>query len=223
MLLAMDTATRRIGLALYDGVDVRHEVNWASTNRHTVALSQAVQDALSQLDLTMDTLEAVAVATGPGSYTGLRIGVAVAKGLALARHIPLIGIPTLDIIAAAQPLDPGRKLAAVLEAGRGRYAVGWYQVADERWVTNGAAQLFTADELNEAIKSPAILAGDLTEEVRAALSRKRVNAQMASPASSLRRAAFLAELAWARYQAGDVDDPVSLVPTYLQTGQNIPQ
>jgi tRNA threonylcarbamoyladenosine biosynthesis protein TsaB len=219
----MDTATRRIGLALYDGVDVRHEVNWASTNRHTVALSQAVQDALSQLELTIDVLEAVAVATGPGSYTGLRIGVAVAKGLALARHIPLIGIPTLDIIAAAQPLDAERKLAAILEAGRGRYAVAWYQAGGERWAIEAAAQLLTAEELNEAVKAPTILAGDLTEEVRTALSRKRVNAQLASPASSLRRAAFLAELAWARYQAGDVDDPISLAPTYLQTGQNIPQ
>jgi tRNA threonylcarbamoyladenosine biosynthesis protein TsaB len=188
-----------------------------------VALSQAVQDALSQLELTIDVLEAVAVATGPGSYTGLRIGVAVAKGLALARHIPLIGIPTLDIIAAAQPLDAERKLAAILEAGRGRYAVAWYQVGGERWAIEGAAQLLTAEELNEAVKAPTILAGDLTEEVRTALSRKRVNAQLASPASSLRRAAFLAELAWARYQAGDVDDPVYLAPTYLQTGQNIPQ
>ncbi len=76
--------------------------------------------------LEIQNLKLLAVATGPGSFTGLRIGLAVAKGIALACHLPIIGIPTLDIVAESQPVSPGLPLAAVLQAGRGRLAVGWY-------------------------------------------------------------------------------------------------
>ena len=58
---------------------------------------------------------------GPGSFTGLRIGLALAKGMALARHLPVIGVPTLDILAAAQPVRE-ENLVAILLAGRGRLA-----------------------------------------------------------------------------------------------------
>jgi tRNA threonylcarbamoyladenosine biosynthesis protein TsaB len=223
MLLAMDTATRSIGLAIYDGIRVLHESIWSSANRHTVALSEMIQSSLEQTGLTLDQIEALAIATGPGSYTGLRIGTALAKGLALARHLPIKGIPTFEIIAAAQPIDAERRLAAVLEAGRGRYAVGWFAVEGEHWMPSGDPELLTVDELKDAVNSPTVLAGDLTDDIRSALSRKRVNALLVSPAHSLRRPAFLAEVAWARWQAGDVDDPTALAPFYLQTDQNIPQ
>lgn len=223
MLLAIDTATRRMGLALYDGIEVHHESVWTSSNRHTVVLTQAIQHALTDIDLTPDDLGAVAVALGPGSYTGLRIGAAAAKGLALAQHIPLIAIPTFEIIAASQPVDSDRRLAAVLEAGRKRLGVGWFKAKDDAWVIDGEPELLTPEELNDKIRKPTLVCGELNETVRAALARKRKNALLATPAQSLRRPSFLAELAWKRWQAGDVDDVASIAPQYLQTDQNLPQ
>ena len=119
ILLAIDTSTRMVSLALYDGVQVLSESSWTSTDYHTVELAPAVAEAFGKANLTANDLNVLAVALGPGSFTGLRIGMALAKGLALARHLPMIGIPTLDILAAAQQIGQ-TQLAAVLRAGRRR-------------------------------------------------------------------------------------------------------
>ena len=132
MLLAVDTSTRTIGLALYDGVQVIGESVWRSYNHHTVELAPAVAEMLSRSGIDASGLQVLAVALGPGSFTGLRIGLALAKGMALVRHLPLVGIPTLDILAAAQPVM-AITLAAVLKAGRGRLAVNWYHEVDGAW------------------------------------------------------------------------------------------
>ena len=100
MLLALDTSTRTVGVALYDGVQVLSELVWNSKDYHTVELAPAVAETLSKSGVAIEDLQALVVATGPGSFTGLRIGLALAKGIALVRHLPLIGIPTLDVLAA---------------------------------------------------------------------------------------------------------------------------
>ena len=221
MLVAIDTSTQNIGLALYDGAQVRHEAVWPSPNHHTVELAPAIESALNGARLTVEDLGAICVATGPGSFTGLRIGLAVAKGLALARSLPLVGIPTLDIIAAAQP-PQDVQMAAVLVAGRGRLAVGWYQVVDDVWQSKKAAEVLTPAEFSKRIRKPTLICGELSEEIRRLLGRKRVNALIVSPAHSIRRPGFLAELGWQRWQAGQVDDANTLAPTYLHTGEPIP-
>jgi tRNA threonylcarbamoyladenosine biosynthesis protein TsaB len=221
MLLALDTSTRTVGLALYDGVRVLSENVWASQDYHTVELAPAVEEMLKKSGMGVSDLEALGVAIGPGSFTGLRIGLALAKGLALVRHIPLIGIPSLDILAAAQS-QTNIPMAASLRAGRGRLAVGWYKLADNSWQSSGDLELLTAQDLSERIHSPTLVCGEFTERERRLLKRKRKNVILASPAQSLRRPAFLAELAWERWQAGDIADPATLSPIYLHHGEPIP-
>ena len=222
MLLALDTSTRTVGVALYDGVQVLSESVWSSKDYHTVELAPAVADTLSRSGITTEDLEALVVATGPGSFTGLRIGLALAKGIVLVRHLPLIGIPTLDVLAAAQPLDE-LPLAAVLRAGRGRLAVGWYQVEDDAWQSTGDIEVFTPEELAQRIQSPTHVCGELDEEERRLLSRKRKSVILATPAQSLRRPAYLAELGWRRWQKDEVDDPATLAPFYLHHNDSIPE
>jgi tRNA threonylcarbamoyladenosine biosynthesis protein TsaB len=129
ILLAIDTSTRNVGLALFDGSQILAEYTWNSADHHTVELAPAVQDLMKRVHINFGSIQAIGVAIGPGSFTGLRIGLAFAKGIALTLKIPVVGIPSLDILAAAQP--PFRlPLAAALRAGRGRLAVGWYQPAN---------------------------------------------------------------------------------------------
>lgn len=222
MLLAIDSATRKIGIALYDGVQVVNEAVWHSRNRHTVELTPAIAAALEGTGTSIEDIEVIAVTMGPGSYTGLRIGAAVAKGLALARKIPLVAVPTFDVLAAAQPVREGLQLAAVLEAGRRRLAVGWYQPESGTWKSAGDGDLLTPEEFSKRIRKPTLICGELDDELRKLLGRKRKNAVVASPAESLRRPAYLAEIGWERWQAGEIDDPAGAAPTYLQTGENIP-
>jgi tRNA threonylcarbamoyladenosine biosynthesis protein TsaB len=221
VLLALDTSTRVMSLALYDGARLLCEVSWACGDHHTVELAPAIAEALQRCELNASALRALGVAIGPGSFTGVRIGLALAKGMALAQHIPLIGIPTLDILAAAQPVQ-AIPLAAVLQAGRGRLAVGWYRAQAGTWQPQGNLEVLDAPTLAERIQQPTLVCGELTEEERQILGRKRKSVVLPSPARSLRRAGFLAELAWRRWQAGQTDDPISLAPIYLHIGELIP-
>ena len=221
MLLAIDTSTRVMGLAIYDGSRLLCEASWACGDHHTVELAPAIAEALQRCGLNASALQALGVAIGPGSFTGVRIGLALTKGMALAQHIPLVGIPTLDVLAAAQPVQD-IPLAAVLQAGRGRLAVGWYRAVAGAWKMQGSLEVLDVLTLAERIQQPTRVAGELTEEERQTLRQKRKLVVLSSPAHSLRRAGFLAELAWRRWQAGKVDDPVSLSPIYLHVGEPIP-
>ena len=222
MLLAIDTSTRNVGIAVYDGIQVLSETIWASKDYHTVELAPAIAQTLSRLGKKIQDLTLLAVAIGPGSFTGLRIGLAVAKGIALAGHLPIIGVPTLDIVAESQPISDGVTLAVVLQAGRRRLAVGWYTAMDGRWQLKPPIEIMEAAQLTHLINEPTLVCGELDEDQQRILARKYKNVILASPAHSIRRPSLLAELAWKRWLAGQVDDPATLSPTYLNIGQPIP-
>ena len=221
MLLAVDTSTAQIGLALYDGSQVLAESVWISKQHHTTQLAPALSGLMADAGVSIDMLSALGVALGPGSFTSLRVGLAFVKGLALARKLPVIGISTLDVIAAAQPALK-IPLAVVLQAGRSRLALGLYKSSKNGWQVQGPARVVTIEELVNEIESPTFIAGELSAEDRQKLGRKKVNVKLASPAQCVRRPAVLAELAWARWQAGDVDDAVSLAPVYLHIAGSSP-
>lgn len=227
-LLALDTSTRSVGLALYgyttaqEGVQVKCEFTWTSRDYHTIELAPAIAEALRKTGITAHNLDAIGVALGPGSFTGLRIGLALAKGLALPQRLPLIGIPTLDILAASQPLSE-LQLVAVLRAGRGRLAAGWYRAGSGGWVAAQSSEVLTPEALAERITSqgqPTLVCGELTAEERELLKSRQPLVSLASPAAGVRRPAYLAELAWKRWQAGQVDDPATLAPIYLHYPDN---
>lgn len=216
MILAIDTSTQWIGLALFDGAQILYSKVWRTSRRHTVELVPAIKAALAESGVELAALKAIAVALGPGSFTSLRIGLAVAKGIALAQRVPLIGVPSLDITANGIPLAD-HPLLAVLKAGRGRLAVQRYLPGDGHWEADGDIFIASADELEEMITSPTIIAGEITQEDRRVLERRWRNALVASPSRNIRQPSALAEIAWKRFEKGEVDDPVTLAPIYLHT------
>jgi tRNA threonylcarbamoyladenosine biosynthesis protein TsaB len=229
MLLAIDTSTAQIGLALYDGTSVPGEFVWRSGLHHTEELAPALADMLRRVGIKMEAVTALGVALGPGSFTSLRVGLAFAKGLILARHIPIVGIPTLDVVAAAIPLpapsataEHRQRLAAVVQAGRGRLALGWYTAGESQWQAEGPATVTTADELAEQIHKPVIVCGEMSADERSRLMRKFKNVSLASPAQCVRRPANLAELAWSKWQAGKTDLAATLAPIYIHVSGGLP-
>lgn len=215
MLVAMDTATDTASLALHDGFRVRVEYTWESARRHTVELVPALVAALNQVGLGAEHLSAVAVTRGPGSFTGLRVGLAVAKGLALARGLPLVGVPTLDVLAAAQGQDR-RSLCAVLQAGRGRICAAIYRWREGEWRAQGEPSLTTWAALVQATTSPTLFCGEIDVTGAQTLAALGELALLAPAATRLRRAGFLAEIAWRRLNRDEADDPATLTPIYLQ-------
>jgi len=221
MLLAIDTSTSQTGLALYDSGSVFGELTWNSSLRHTHELAPALQSLLVRCNKPISDIRVIGVAIGPGSFTSLRVGITFAKGLALARSIPLVGVPTLDIISRAVP-PTDRKLAAVLQAGRGRLAVIWYELVENEWHAQEPAKVMTAEELESMINKPVIICGELTPEDRQHLARRYKNVKLASPAQCVRRPALLAEIAWERWEKGQVDSTASLAPIYLHSAGGVP-
>ncbi|MFW6115526.1 MAG: tRNA (adenosine(37)-N6)-threonylcarbamoyltransferase complex dimerization subunit type 1 TsaB [Chloroflexota bacterium] len=215
MLVAIDTATDLASLALHDGFRVRVEQTWEAPRRHTTELAPRLAAAVEQLKLGHGQFSGVAVTKGPGSFTGLRIGMSMAKGLALAEQVPLVGVPTLDVVAAAQGRDR-RQLAAVLQAGRGRISVALYRWQFGEWQVQDGPRLTTWTRLRDEISRPTLFCGEISKKGAEAIAALGDRAVLLPPAWRLRRAAFLAELAWRRLNRGDVDDPASLTPTYLK-------
>ncbi len=220
MLLAIDTSTPQMGIALYDGARLLAEHSWLSQARHTVELAPSVQQTLARAGLSLAQMNAIGVAIGPGSFTSLRVGLSFVKGIAQALNLPLIGIDTLSIVAAAQPLQD-LPLACLLPAGRGRHAVSWYRASAEGWQASGAAQVNTISALSQALAQETLLAGDLTASERSLLLQNPL-VKLASPALSARRPGILAELAYRLWQKGETADPASLAPLYLHIGAPIP-
>jgi tRNA threonylcarbamoyladenosine biosynthesis protein TsaB len=223
MLLALDTATRLISLALHDGQHVAAETTWHSSAFHSVDLAPQVALLLRRAGVQPAGLRGVAVAIGPGSYTALRIGLGFAKGLALAQSLPIFGIPTLDGLMRAQPPHPGPALA-LLPAGRGRLSVAPYHWNSlrHRWDAAGEARILDWPALTAELSlaavglpgTPTYVVGELDPAGREQLRALKGAVILASPAHCLRRAGFLAEIAWARLQRNDLDDPSRLAPLY---------
>lgn len=222
MLLAVDTSTSQIGLALYSEQQVLAEYCWTASGRHTTELAPAVINLLARSNKTINDIQALGIATGPGSFTSLRVGMSFVKGVSLARGIPVIGIPTLDIVAASIP-PTTRKLAAVLQAGRGRLALVWYRHDETGWNAEGPPIVITAEELERSVQKPIMICGELTVEDRHHLSRRYKNIQLVSPARCIRRPGLLGEIAWEKWKSGEETPLSSLSPIYLHTSKGLTQ
>ncbi len=224
MLLAIDTATRYASLALYGEDGVHAETTWRSRENHTVELMAQIVRLLAIDKLSKSDVRAIGIALGPGSFTGLRVGMSVAKGLALGSRAALVGIPTLDAVALVHALQP-LPVWAIVAAGRGRYSVAQYvqesgsvrRVSDYHLV-NAASFADLAERASSAAgprEARSLFSGEIDAALAQALAaRLGERAVFALPAMNVRRAAFLGQLAWGRWQRGQVDDTASLAPMY---------
>ncbi len=215
MLVAIDTATEYASFAIHDGSRLLVEETWKTPRRHTAELLPRLAVALGQVDGGAARLSGVAVTKGPGSFTGLRVGMAIAKGLALARGIPIVGLPTLDVVVAAQRAD-SRPLWAVLQAGRKRICAAAYCWQDGEWREETPPHLTTWPKVIQEISSPTLFCGEIDPEGLQILTALAPLVTVVPAAFRVRRAGFLAELGWQRLYRGEQDDLSRLAPIYLQ-------
>ncbi len=209
LLLALDTSTSTASVALFDGQRVLSETTWLAGREHSTRLLVEVDAAFERIGRTPTELTGLVVARGPGSFTGVRVALSVAKGMAAGLKIPMWGVSSLDVLAHAAG-EVELPVRAVLEAGRGRYATGLY----EHGHPTEAARLATVAQIEEMIPGPTLVIGELSDEARRQL-QGHPYARVTTPAACLRRAGYLAELGWRLAQSGDPGDPQSLDALYV--------
>jgi tRNA threonylcarbamoyladenosine biosynthesis protein TsaB len=128
IVLAIESATETVGAAVHAGEGAESVVRVTGRRRHAETLAPAIAEAMGHLGVAMSSLDAIAVDVGPGLFTGLRVGVAMAKGLAQGLSVGLIGLNSLELLAAAayEAGWPGTVLA-VLDARRGEVFAAHYR------------------------------------------------------------------------------------------------
>lgn len=181
---------------------------------HTVELAPAVAEMLHRAGVKPAEIRAVGVAQGPGSYTALRIGMAFALGFGLPHNIPVIGIPTFDILVRAQPATE-KELIAVLHAGRRRIAWRPYRAVAKKWKAAGEPRVSTWEELAAEAPKRARICGEIDRAGKAAFAKRR-DLKFAPPHRNARRAAVLAEMTTEHWRDPETR-PMMLQPIYLDS------
>ena len=214
MLLAIDTSTAVTGLACYDESGLLAECCWLSGREQTVQLLPQLDMLLRHVGRAPSDVRAVGVALGPGSWSGLRVGMSIAKGFVIACDLPLIGVGTLDMLAY-QHYQIDTPVCPIIRLGRERFATALF-VAPPVAPFAASARSVTLPELAEGVAKRTLFCGDIDDQVKNELTRQLGDtAVFPTPAANGRRAGFLAELAWQRWQHGSSDDRATLEPIYL--------
>jgi tRNA threonylcarbamoyladenosine biosynthesis protein TsaB len=232
VLLAIDTATATASIALYDTErqQLLFETTWQARRRHTQELMPTVERALARANIAAADLTALAVTTGPGSFTGVRIGISAVKGLSMGLPQPpaVVGIPTLAVTAApwheaAASVRPAAQICAFIQAGRGRYNWAWFGAQDAHWrpgredhAAGDVTELATALAAEQvADGGPVWLVGEMDQALGEAVA-PIVHVTALDAVSGLRRAGNLAHLGARLLAAGTADDLAVLQPLYLR-------
>ena len=214
MLLAIETATRQLGVAVVDGDRLLSSYELLADYPHAVELPGAVTRVLQAAKTTLGALDAIVVDLGPGSFTGLRIGLAFVKALAFPNRTAVVGVPSLDVLAANLPSAP-RLVCPILDARQKNVYAALYRLEGGRPVKQTDPLLGPLDDVLALIKEPAVFLGDGVARYRDRIHERCPDAQFADPDLWLPRASTLARLGHARFLQGQRDDPARLVPLYL--------
>jgi tRNA threonylcarbamoyladenosine biosynthesis protein TsaB len=217
-LLGVESATLSGGVALLDGDRLLGEIILNIAITHSERLMAAVDRLLADCGLAPADLDGLAVSVGPGSFTGLRVGIATVKGLAMALDLPVAAVPTLDALASRLPFADA-PVCPMLDARKGEVYLSLY-----RWCPDGMARVWDylalPPEMAAArLEAPVILLGDGIEACRPWLDRLGAGARVAPSAQRLPSAAVVAELGRAALAAGDGVSAEALAPLYLRPSE----
>ena len=215
-LLAIDTSSAYASIALFDGRAVIAEETWHAHRRHDDRLFPSIEALLARSEVAHSSLRLIVVAIGPGSFTGVRVGIAAAQGMARGSGAALVGVETLDVIA--HPFAAvGIRVCAIVPAGRGEHYAGMYRVRHGSFERTTPILVGSVADLARRVAVDTLFAGEIDDataaELREAIGPRAI---LPSGASLLRRAGHLAELGWQRAARGATVDPAALEPLYVR-------
>ena len=215
MELAIDTSSNIVSIALSHKGEILALLTWQTRQNHTIELLPNLVCLLQQARVEPDSIEAIVVAKGPGSFNGLRVGLSTAKGLAFTLHIPLLGVNTLE--AEAYPFAfTELPLRAIQKAGRQEIATAVYRQKDDEWQCLEVDNLASVETLWRRTKQKTLFCGEIPADIVGQIQQNLGRRAIISQSNSLSRAASLATLGWRKLSKGQQDDLLTLQPLYLR-------
>jgi tRNA threonylcarbamoyladenosine biosynthesis protein TsaB len=215
-LLAVDTSTRACSVAVVDQDRLACEITTGPTGTHSTHLLSLIRTALALAEMELHGLDGLAVCVGPGSFTGLRIGVATVKGLAFATAKPVAAVSSLE--ALAQPWLPWPHLiCAMLDARKGEVYAARYRARDGHLEREGREAVLSIEEALDGIHETCLFVGDGASRYREPIGvRLGPIALFPAPGQDIIRASSVAALAQVQFARKEIEDLDRLVPRYIR-------
>ena len=221
LILAFETSAKAAGVALHDGAKLLAESYQNTGLTHSQTLMVMAEDLLKQCGLTANDVTHVAVAAGPGSFTGVRIGVAAAKGFAWGRELPCMGVSTLKAMAKNLGVYEG-VVCAVMDARRSQVYNALFRVEKGVLVPLCQDRAIALAELKQELKAlegPIYLVGDGSTLTYSALAQEIPNLVLPAEHRMHQRGAGVALAVLEKINAGENGDAAALQPNYLRLSQ----
>lgn len=214
-LLAVDTSTGSCGVALFADHQLLCETVYTAGRSHSRCLLSIIHRTLSDCGCDPEDLDVIAVARGPGTFTGLRIGLSTVKGLALATRSAVVGVSSLTALAFPLALVD-RPVAAMIDARRGEVYHALYHTGSNMIEMDSPATVCSPERAASTLPAQAVLVGSGALLYRAVFESRCPGIRLVDPAQHVIRAASVGLLAMARYQRGEVDEVAALDPEYIR-------
>jgi tRNA threonylcarbamoyl adenosine modification protein YeaZ len=215
MELAIDTSSNNVGIALSQKGEILASLNWETRQNHTVELLPNLVCLSQQIGVPLDSIQAIIVARGPGSFNGLRVGMSTAKGLALSLNIPLLGIDTFEAEAFLFAFS-GLPVRPVHKAGRDELATALYRQRDSQLHRLEKENITTVGALCRLTKQRTVFCGEIPPYVVTELQRNLGNRAIIPQVCNVSPVRSLAMLGWQKLNRGERDNPITVQPLYLR-------
>lgn len=220
-ILSIDTSSSNCTAAVVRDYETLGEISINFNLQHSVLLMPLVEELLEKLNMAPAELSAITVSVGPGSFTGLRIGLAAAKGMALALDIPIYASDSLAVLAYGAFGYQGL-IIPMVDALRNGYYTGIYTFIQGKLVTLMEPSILTLDEVMEKVSNESreiMIMGDILSKISAEELQSRNNIILAPQNLNIPKASTLPYLLRERIEKEEKEDIYSLVPLYMRKSQ----
>lgn len=220
-ILAIDTATQVSSVAVASEARLSAELTMQARLTHSETLLPHMEQVLRMANVKKEDLDGIAVSMGPGSFTGLRIGLAAAKAVCYALKLPLVGVPTLEAMAWHYPV-PGVRIVTLLDAQKGnayrqsfRFHEGRMEAQEEIAVAGLPEVIVSCGKMQEQV----VLLGDVVPKKIAGKLELPANVSLAPAHLVMPRAACVAMVGLKKLAAGEVGNVMDMEPVYIRRSE----
>ena len=220
-VLGIDTSSNATSIAVIEDNKLMCEYTVNTKTTHSQKLMPMIENMLKISEINVNDMDMISICQGPGSFTGLRIGMATAKALSHVNNLPIVGVNSLELLAGNMDLSD-KKICSILDAQRTQVYMGQYKFENNKLVEIKSVDVVEIDELLEELKSSNeewILVGEAVYKYEDKI-KEIENICVPAPSHNVNKASSLCTIAMSKYDQNiDVYDCYTINPVYIRKSQ----